>query len=321
MAKRGTLGHPKCKRLGRALGMEAWAALGLLEAFWHWVGRYRPTGQLSAEDMLDAADEVGFRDAERLAELLVTTGWLDQLDDDSYYVHDWHDHADDTVKKTLAKRKEQFANGQSARKTTIANDTKPEQIDEQESFANHSRTVRESFATSQSLSQSLSLSHEPEGVQGENAITCSEPAEPSWFDQDVGDGGQTYEAGLVRQIRAARGYGGFDPPRDRWEDMLAWMRGFAPGDDAISNLVDSFCERADQRRSKTPEYTDPIRALRKWASNAEAQWRAARRARERDGAFVKPARPPEPADDAPTPGELRRLAEEFRLSQEAANAG
>lgn len=161
MAKRGTLGHPKCKRLGRALGMEAWAALGLLEAFWHWVGRYRPTGQLSAEDMLDAADEVGFRDAEQLAVLLVSTGWLDQIDDDSYYVHDWHDHADDTVKKTLAKRKEQFANGQSARKTTIANDTKPEQIDEQESFANHSRTVRESFATSQSLSQSQSLSHEP----------------------------------------------------------------------------------------------------------------------------------------------------------------
>lgn len=161
MAKRGTLGHPKCKRLGRALGLEAWAALGLLEAFWHWVGRYRPTGQLSAEDMLDAADEVGFRDAEQLAVLLVSTGWLDQIDDNTYYVHDWHDHADDTVKKTLAKRKEQFANGQSARKTTTTNDTKPEQIDEQESFANHSRTVREPFATSQSLSQSLSLSHEP----------------------------------------------------------------------------------------------------------------------------------------------------------------
>ena len=128
MAKRGTLDHPKTKRLARALGLPGWAALGLLEAVWHWCGRYAPTGALTVDDMEDLADTIRFDGGgKNLATILHGAGCLD-VSGDGWYIHDWHDHADDTTKKALEKRGERFANGSDVR--------------------NHidSRAVRESFA-------------------------------------------------------------------------------------------------------------------------------------------------------------------------------
>lgn len=136
MAKRGTLDHPKTKRLARALGAKPWAALGLLEAFWHWVGRYRPSGLLSHEDILDCSDTIGFDDD--LACVLQSAGWLDAVGE-NYYVHDWHDHADDSVKKVLAKRNERFANGSDVRLGTKSTESKPIR----ERFANDSRPIHD----------------------------------------------------------------------------------------------------------------------------------------------------------------------------------
>lgn len=156
--------------------MPAWAALGLLESLWHWVGRYRPSGLLTSEDLLDVSDEIRCNETHVAA--LVEAGWLDDLGDGKFYIHDWHDHADDTVKKTLQKRGEAFANGADIRKPKateeVPNDTRtdpePDEITEIERFANDSRTIREPSATSQSLSQSLSLSlsQSPQGGVGED---------------------------------------------------------------------------------------------------------------------------------------------------------
>jgi len=142
MAKRGTLDHPKTKRLGRQLDMPAWAALGLLEAVWHWVGRYRPTGFLTGDDLADIADTIRYESGGALASDLVSTGWLDEVEG-GWYIHDWHDHADDTVKKTLAKRGEKFANGSSVRKQSQPELIAPEAVSTREPIANDSRTVRE----------------------------------------------------------------------------------------------------------------------------------------------------------------------------------
>ncbi len=146
MAKRGTLEHPKTKRLARELQMPVWAALGLLEAIWHWVSRYAPTGVLTAEDIADLCDTIRFDG--NLAESLTKSGWLDVVAD-GWYIHDWHDHADDTTKKTLQKRGESFANGAPPRKEIV-----------RESIANDSRINRDKPEPSQSLSQS----HEPHGA-------------------------------------------------------------------------------------------------------------------------------------------------------------
>lgn len=118
MAKSGTFEHPKTKRLARLLKAPNYAALGLLEAFWHWVGRYAPTGQIDTDAMEDCADTLRFDEGgEVLAEILTGSGWLDALEDGTYYVHDWHDHATDAVKKDLQRTGRKFANGAPVRKT------------------------------------------------------------------------------------------------------------------------------------------------------------------------------------------------------------
>lgn len=121
MAKSGTFEHPKTKRLARFLKQPNYAALGLLEAFWHWIGRYAPTGQLDALALEDCADTLRFDDGgEALSEALLQSGWLDALEDGTYYVHDWHDHATDAVKKDLQRTGRKFANGAPVRKTKAA---------------------------------------------------------------------------------------------------------------------------------------------------------------------------------------------------------
>lgn len=144
LAKRGTLDHPKNKRLARLLGVEPWASLGLLEAVWHWVGRYAPCGFVTAEELADCADSAHFRDD--LAQVLVPTGWLDRVDG-GFYVHDWHDHADDTVKKTLAKRGETFHSGAPVRHSRTSREPIADyERTTRERLANRSRSDREPFA-------------------------------------------------------------------------------------------------------------------------------------------------------------------------------
>ena len=141
MAKRGTPAHPKTLRLARSLKMPRWAALGLLESTWHWVGRYRPTGVLSPEDLDDCREEVHF-DGD-LAAVLHSCGWLDELEDGNWYVHDWHMHADDATKQALTKAGLEFGNGSPVRKPK-----QPEPV------VNDSRSARESLAN-ESLQPSL----------------------------------------------------------------------------------------------------------------------------------------------------------------------
>lgn len=112
MAKRGTLDHPKTFRLARALKVEPWAALGLLEALWHWVGRHHPTGCLTGVDPKELAMGLrATRSGQKIIEILVQERWLDAVPSPSprlgldevsaLYVHDWPDHAEDTTKKQL----------------------------------------------------------------------------------------------------------------------------------------------------------------------------------------------------------------------------
>lgn len=145
MAKRGTLGHPRTSKLARALNMPAWAALGLLEAFWHWAGRYAPTGLLDQELLESAMDGSGISGDHAAA--LVETGWLDPLEDETIWIHSWHEHADDTVKKNLKAAKKSFAMQSNP---TVSRITR-------ESFANRLRSCSETHSISL-ISQSQSQS-------------------------------------------------------------------------------------------------------------------------------------------------------------------
>jgi len=112
MAKTGTLEHKKTKKLAKLLKLPNWAALGLLEAFWHWVGKYCGNGLLETDDFESCAETIKYqgKGAKELVKILAESGWIEPIQG-GFYVHDWHDHAPDYVKKNLSRKGLLFANG------------------------------------------------------------------------------------------------------------------------------------------------------------------------------------------------------------------
>jgi hypothetical protein len=117
VAKRGTLNHPKNQRLAKALKVGPGVTLGLLETIWEWASIYKSVGQLSFSDMEEALDygkwRLTFKDYARVVDALSDPKhcWLDPLDDGSFFIHDWPDHANDSVHAKLYREVKTFANG------------------------------------------------------------------------------------------------------------------------------------------------------------------------------------------------------------------
>lgn len=109
MAKRGVPEHPKTLKLARKLGLPSWAAVGLLEVFWHWCSRYAITGLITAapDDVADGIRYTG--DADALFVALLESGWID-AHPSGYTVHDVADHADNTWKANLKRAGLEFWN-------------------------------------------------------------------------------------------------------------------------------------------------------------------------------------------------------------------
>ena len=118
MAKRGTINHPKNKRLARVLKTVPGVTQGLLETFWQWVGTYARDGAITAFDVEEILDFGGWLEIftpeqviTAMTDELRGCRWLDLLEDGRFYVHDWHEHCDDAIHTGLYKAKQFFADG------------------------------------------------------------------------------------------------------------------------------------------------------------------------------------------------------------------
>jgi hypothetical protein len=109
MALRAVPEHPKFARLKRTLRISKFEALGLLEALWHFTGKFAPRGNvgkftdLEIEDWLEWNGDPGFA-----VKGLIASGWLDESKEFRLVVHDWKDHADATTKKYMGRTGEGF---------------------------------------------------------------------------------------------------------------------------------------------------------------------------------------------------------------------
>ncbi len=116
MAKRGTLEHPKNRRLARALKTNPGTTLGLLETIWHRASQFHSNGTMSKLDLDDAFDAGGWLANYTSDELIKALTkeehcWLDLLPDGNFYIHDWHLHCDDTNHAKLYRTLTTFGNG------------------------------------------------------------------------------------------------------------------------------------------------------------------------------------------------------------------
>lgn len=110
--KRGTPDHPKTFELAELLGVTWLEALGVLELLFHITSRYAPQGNIGkwSDEIIcqHFRDRRWTRHPDKLINALVESGWLDRDPDYRLIVHDWEEHADQSTRKTLKSRGEDF---------------------------------------------------------------------------------------------------------------------------------------------------------------------------------------------------------------------
>lgn len=127
--KRGGPRHPKTKRLAKALGTSTVHAVGVLEVLWHMTAEVAPSGAIGRhftdEELADELEWQG--DAATLVEALVETEWFDRVPGrDRLAIHDWAEHADDTVHAKLARGHRLFADGTIPKTKKLSKDERAE---------------------------------------------------------------------------------------------------------------------------------------------------------------------------------------------------
>lgn len=90
-------------------------AIGTLERLWHYTSTYAPAGDIGKLSPSRIADAVGFppQHATELVDAMVTARLLDRKGQDNrtLVIHDWPEHAQDSVHVYLARRGLLFADG------------------------------------------------------------------------------------------------------------------------------------------------------------------------------------------------------------------
>lgn len=96
-------------RLAKELKIPWPHAVGIIELLFHATARYAPRGNIGKCDDRWIAATVGWKQRpEKLISALILVGWLDRDPEHRLLVHDWSDHADQSVRKTLKYQKTDF---------------------------------------------------------------------------------------------------------------------------------------------------------------------------------------------------------------------
>ncbi len=106
--KRGTPRHPKLQHLCELLKCSRPEAVGFLELLWHFAAEFAPQGDIGRfdDDRIEAAldwHQTRWRKHGDLIRALSTAHWIES---DMYHrliIHDWGEHADESVRKRIAR--------------------------------------------------------------------------------------------------------------------------------------------------------------------------------------------------------------------------
>ena len=116
--KRQALDHTKMDLLMRKLNLPRWGAVGILESLWHLTAKEAPRGDIGRLTNERIAIGIEWRgaknsppesEADRLIQALVEAGWMEVNGIHRFVIHDWDEHADDSVKKYLKRNNLSFA--------------------------------------------------------------------------------------------------------------------------------------------------------------------------------------------------------------------
>lgn len=107
--KRGAPEHKKMKRLAALLQIPLAQAVGTMELLFHFASRQAPEGDIGSHPDEDIAHAVHWnKKPATLISALLEAAWLDPNEKYRFIIHDWPDHADDSVRKWLTRHKKDF---------------------------------------------------------------------------------------------------------------------------------------------------------------------------------------------------------------------
>lgn len=108
--KRGTPDHPKTRMLAGRLNLKRYEVVGILESIWHFTASYAKRGDIGKWSNEEIARAVGWEgDPDELIDALVASKYLDECEQNRLLVHDWKEHADQTVARSEEVKKLGFA--------------------------------------------------------------------------------------------------------------------------------------------------------------------------------------------------------------------
>lgn len=100
--KRGTPRHPKTSDLAARLKIPHYSAVGLLELLWHFASEFARAGDVGRfSDGVISKALSWDGDSTMLVSCLVDAKWLDRCECHRLRIHDWPEHADQTVFRVL----------------------------------------------------------------------------------------------------------------------------------------------------------------------------------------------------------------------------
>jgi hypothetical protein len=124
MALRAVTEHPKFARLSRLLSLPKYATLGLLEASWHFTGKFAPHGNIGKFPDKDIESWIGWDGAPgAYIEAAVKSGWFDDSPLHRLLIHDWARHCDDATKLAVKRSKKPFCSDNVTRVSPQRSDT------------------------------------------------------------------------------------------------------------------------------------------------------------------------------------------------------
>lgn len=107
--KRGTPDHPKTVDLASRLNIPRYQAVGILECLWHFTAEFAPQGNVGKFSDAAIAGHLHWdKPCRELITALCEAKYLERHPKHRLIVHDWHEHADQTVKRYLAKHGLEF---------------------------------------------------------------------------------------------------------------------------------------------------------------------------------------------------------------------
>lgn len=166
--KKGTPRHPKVKRLARRLLVDLPHAVGLLEMLWHYTAEFYPAGDVGRATDDDIHEAVNWNNKKRqsFVKALVAEGFLDENADCRLIVHDWANHAEDSVHLKLSRQFKYFADGTTPKYTRL---TGPERARVERFYGKpDAHDMRTECAQ-----DARGAPQEGQGMEGEGRASCS----------------------------------------------------------------------------------------------------------------------------------------------------